>query len=233
MAFPTRGSALALLLCASSSALASAGSIAGTVTFLGPLPTPAPLDRSAEPGCSQSLQLDQALLVSPQNRGLANVVVSVIGGPAQDGGPAPVVFHQRDCTYLPRVQAAVHGQPVEVVNEDRVLHDVHAYAGRRALFNLPQPPGRAPVVAPIPAGTEVLRLRCDVHGWMIGWVVYGDSPFTAVTTPAGIFEIHGLPPGTYTLRAWHETLGTREAQIRVTDGATAQARFAFQAPPAK
>jgi hypothetical protein len=128
---------------------------------------------------------------------------------------------------VPRVQAAVRGQLVEVINEDLVLHNLHAYAGRRALFNLPQPPGRGPLIKPIPAETDVLRLRCDVHGWMIGWVVFNDSPFTAVTSAAGSFEIRDLPPGTYTLRAWHELLGTQEARIQVPDGGVAEVSFAF------
>ncbi len=217
-------------------AFASSGRVTGTVTFVGPLPAPALLDRSAEPACSQNAQLDQAVLVSPQNRGLANVVVRLLDAKASgDARAAPVVVHQRDCTYVPRVQAAVRGQPLEVVNDDKVVHDLHAYAGRRALFNLPQAPGRAPLLQPIPASTDLLRLRCDVHGWMIGWVVFADSPFAAVTSTAGTFELRDLPPGSYTLRAWHETLGTQDLRVTVPDGGVAEASFAFQktVPPTR
>ncbi len=167
---------------------------------------------------------------SPARGRFRNAVVRILGvirPPA--GSPAtpvpplplpPVRVEQRGCSYVPRVQAALAGQTLVVENQDPLLHNVHAFAGSKGLFNVAQPPRATPVKRE-PPGVEVLRLKCDIHPWMFGWVVFNDNPYFAVTGADGRFALHGVPPGTYQLAVWHELLGAR---LRRGEGATGFAR---------
>jgi uncharacterized protein (DUF2141 family) len=114
----------------------------------------------------------------------------------------------------------VAGQELKIRSEDATLHNVHAKADKNRSFNLAMPaPGTEHSVRF--AEPEVMvRIRCDVHGWMRSYAGVVAHPFFAVTREDGSFSVASLPAGTYTLQAWHETLGTRERSVTVADGAT-------------
>src|ERR1043165_1095257 len=76
----------------------------------------------------------------------------------------------------------------------------------------------------------MVPFKCDVHGWMNAYVGVLDHPFFAVTDKDGKFSLKGLPPGTYTIEAWHEKAGTQTAQVTVGAKETKQANFTFKAP---
>ena len=60
----------------------------------------------------------------------------------------------------------------------------------------------------------MVPFKCDVHRWMNAYVGVLDHPFYAVTSATmARFELKGLPPGTYTIEAWHETLGTQTQTV--------------------
>ncbi len=105
-----------------------------------------------------------------------------------------------------------------IENQDPLLHNLHAFAGRKGLFNVAQPAGSAPVKREFPT-TDVLRLRCDIHPWMTGWVVFNDTPHFAVTGADGRFTIQGVPAGSYELSVWHELLGVRTIKVQGPAGA--------------
>lgn len=228
---------LPLLVFAASgiSSFAYGGSVKGTVLFEGEPPTQPALDRKIDPRCSAN-RTDEAIVVT---RGkLRDVVVRIengtIGGPAAPAAPAaPVVIDQRDCMYVPRVVAIVAGQPVRVRNSDHTFHTVHGFLVGRDLFNKPQSP-KAPDLA-IDASAakpgDVLGLKCDVHPWMKAYVAVNDSPYFAVTGTDGAFEIANLPEGTYTLEAWHPTLGTKTLKIVIGRARRGDvtARFSYKA----
>jgi hypothetical protein len=184
------------------------------------LPTPPTVDRRLDPACGGGSAGDNPLLVS-DSRLVQNAVVRILGAApaASDAGALPpVVVRQKDCRYVPRVQAALRGQPVLVENDDPLLHNLHAFSGRKGLFNVAQPAGSPPVKRDL-VGVDLLRLKCDIHPWMFGWVVFNETPYFAVTGADGRFAIGGVPAGTYKLSVWHEILGTREVEIRVPAGA--------------
>jgi hypothetical protein len=139
---------------------------------------------------------------------------------------------QSKCTYVPRVQGAVVGQPVAFKNSDGTLHNVRGLVGTKSAFNVAQPPSGAPVQKTLPADAEVLKLKCDVHPWMTAFVVTNPNPYFATTGADGAFSLQGLPAGTYTVEAWHESLGTKTAEVTVKDGAPAEVSFAFSATDA-
>ena len=157
----------------------------------------------------------EELVVSAQ-RGLRNAVVwlqSPPPGAAAEGVPAKVEMDQKACVFVPRVVLVPAGGTVEFLNSDRLLHNVHSVSRDNPSFNRTQPRGR---VIPVTfAKPEIVRINCDLHSWMRGWVVVADHPFYALSNDAGEFELPPVPPGKYTLQIWHETLGINTRDVTV------------------
>lgn len=209
---------------------AGKGVVKGTVSFTGTPPPAEDLPASSDPACEGRGAKDESVLVKDGK--LANVLVRVRGAVA--GAPAPstpVVVDQSKCTYVPRVQGAMVGQSVAFKNSDGTLHNVRGLVGTKAAFNVAQPPMAASVNKPVPPD-EVLKLKCDIHPWMTAYVVSNANPYFATTGADGAFTLQGLPAGTYTVEAWHETFGTKTAEVTVKDDAPAEVSFSFAATDA-
>lgn len=133
--------------------------------------------------------------------------------------------HQKQCEYEPHVQTAVVGQKLEVRNHDKVLHNIHSYDERKGtLFNLAQPIQNQ--VSSVTLDQEgVVTLKCDVHRWMLAYIVVGRHPYTAVTDKDGEYRIDGIPPGSYKIRAWHEALGQVSKEVTVVAARQATVDF--------
>jgi plastocyanin len=203
------------------------GSIEGMTSFSGTPPKPQKLNRKSDPVCAKKEMNDESVLLSKDGKGLQNVLVRVKGPAAGTAPTEDVMVDQKDCMYRPRVQGAVEGQKIKVRNEDGTLHNVHTYEGTKTLFNQAQPPGSAPIEKALPKTAEQVKLKCDVHPWMIGFVIVNKNPYFAVSKEDGKFEIKDVPAGTYTVEAWHEKFGTKTQQVTVTDGKPTQAKFEF------
>ena len=128
------------------------------------------------------------------------------------------VLDQESCKFHPHVQVARQGS-LDIVNSDPVLHNTHGYYGKRTAFNvaLPEKDQKVTKVLKQP-GT--VRVDCDAHGWMLGWVHVVDNPYFFQTGEDGTFSITDVPPGEYTLTVWQEWLGETEYPITVTAGGT-------------
>ncbi len=216
------------------------GVIAGRVVFDGPMPRPNVLATVPMlPDCLKHHAgpvYDESLVVNT-NRTLANVVVSVSDGlsgwlPGEFPPQAePTVLDQQGCVFHPHVVAVMVGQQLLIKNSDSCQHTVQLMAVNNSIGSLGQlSSGEAPAG---PFGSpEVFRVRCDVHPWMGAWVRVVDNPYFAVTGTDGQFVLRGLPPGTYTLKAWHEQLGIREQQVTITPGRGKSIDFTFRPGPA-
>jgi hypothetical protein len=220
---------LAVLLGVTSTA--SAEEIRGVVKFSGSPPERAAVDRSAEPRCPQDALAEDVVVVDGK---LQDVVVRVIKGPkrALDRDFAvpsdPVVIDQDGCAYRPRVSVARRGQKLEVRNSDPLFHNVRGVAGDDVAFNLPQPAKAKPITRDLE--NEVTALKCDVHPWMAAWVVRVEHPYYAVTGADGAFVLKDLVPGSYTVEAWHPTLGRQTTKVVVKKGKkAAKATLTFRA----
>lgn len=207
--------------------LTGGGTVRGTVSFKGTAPTPAAVAPSDDPACDGMALADQSVRVKDGK--LENVLVRVRGLVPGPRPTQPVVIDQHQCTYLPRVQGATTGQPLLIKNSDGTLHNARALAGTKSIFNVAQPPVGKPVQRNLPADVELVRFKCDIHPWMAAWVVVSPNPFFATSGADGSFSIEHLPAGTYTLEAWHETLGIRTAEVTVKEGETVSASFEFSA----
>ena len=208
-------------------------SVTGKVVFNGEPPEPEQIDMSAVKECAAH-HPDGAFadaLVVNENKTLRNVVVSVTAGLPEGGNypaPPPAKLDQKGCQYHPHVLAMMAGQQLVVANSDPFLHNVHSLAAQNPAFNFGQPsvdPGRAVESPKVP---EVFKIKCDVHPWMSAFVHVMDHPFFSVTGADGVFTLRGLPPGKYTLTAWHETLGTKTAEVTVEEGKPATADFTYE-----
>jgi plastocyanin len=218
---------LAALTLAAAPAFAG-GSIAGQVTYSGPAPKADKIERKSDPFCAKTDAFDDSILVGKDGKALQNVVVRLKNGPATPAPAQPVTVDQSGCTYRPRIQGAVAGQKIEIRNTDPTLHNVHGYQGPKTMFNQAQPPQAPALAKSLPAEGEVVKLKCDVHPWMVSYVVVSKGPF-ATSGENGAFEIKDLPAGKYTVEAWHEKLGAQTSEVTVEEGKTAQLAFAFAA----
>lgn len=209
---------------------ARTGTITGTVQFEGEAPARAPVDRSRDPYCAKSKALSEEVVV--ENGRLRDVHVRLPGGAAGEH-PAPkaaVVIDQRDCAYRPRVVGLIEGQTVNVTNGDQTFHNVRGTRDGQTRFNHAQPSGAKEIVEPdLGKAGDVITFRCDVHPWMRAYAVVSDHPFFAVTGDDGRFTIAEVPVGTYTLEAWHPTLGLQKQKVTVKAGKPARVTFRFRA----
>ena len=200
------------------------GAIAGRVTV-----TNAPEPRMVEVTADQAVcgdEVEDRAVVVDGSGGLANAVILVAGVPWGDARPEPVIDNA-GCHFVPRVQVAPTRSVLTVRSADDVLHTTHAYDDRhRTLFNIAIPfPGleiERPLQRPGP-----VRVECDSHGWMRGWIYVTDDVGT-VTGAGGRYELTGIPPGIYDLTVWHERYDGVTRQVTVTAGGSAEADFALR-----
>jgi plastocyanin len=214
------------------------GVIAGRVWFDGVPPAPTPLANVFADAHCLKLHggpfMDESVMVGA-DKSLANVVVSVSDGLSswlheEFPPPAAAMLDQKGCVFVPHVVAVMVGQPLVVKNSDPVAHNVRVLAVNNPPANLGQPSDGENETEKFQS-PEVFRIKCDMHPWMEAWVRVVDNPFFAVTGPDGRFSLHGLPPGTYTIKAWHEQLGVREMQVTIAPGRGSAVDFAFGPAP--
>lgn len=203
------------------------GAVEGVAAFSGVPPEPARLHRESDPVCAREPMLDPEVLV--RDGKLQNVWVHVAGAPDAPPPAEAVSLDQRDCMYVPRVTTAVVGQTIAARNDDPTLHNIHAYSGATTLFNRGMVNERAPAYQYTPELPTLMKWKCDVHPWMRGYVGVSNNALQAVTGADGAFHIAGVPPGSYTLTAWHEKYGEQSEPLVVQAGQTARASFTFAA----
>ena len=207
---------------ATASAGQAGGAIAGRITLDGTV-EPRMLEVTTDQAVCGNEVEDRAVAVDDSG-GLANAVVIVAGAPWGDATPEDPAINNTGCYFVPRVQVVRTRTVVTVRSEDDTLHTTHAYDDRqRTLFNIAIPIPGMEVERPLRRPGPV-RIECDSHGWMRGWVYVSDDRGT-VTGPDGRYELTRVPPGDYTLTVWHERAAGMTRGIRVTAGGTAEADF--------
>ena len=224
------------LLAASTTPLAgqSGGSISGKVTYEGTPAKQRPIDMSKEPSCAAQHPTPlttETVVVGPGNA-LQNVVVYISAG-VPDETPPPsqaVSITQKGCQYLPHVVPMLVNQELKVVNDDQTSHNIHPLAKINREWNKSQPPGMPPFSETFDK-PEFIPVKCNVHPWMHGTFAVLKNSHYAVSGGDGVFTLPNLPPGKYTITAWHESYGDQAEEVTITGNETKTVDFVFKAKP--
>jgi plastocyanin len=217
---------------------AAAGSVKGVVNFEGTAPKNEAIKMNADPVCvkqNKDPQFQETYLVSDDGKTIGNVFVYVkdgLGNYVYDTPTTPAKIDQQNCRYHPHVFGIRVNQPLEIVNSDPTLHNIHAMPKGNAEFNNGQPIQGMKMTHTFSAKEVMVPFKCDVHGWMNAYVGVLDHPYFATTEKDGKFELKDLPAGTYTIEAWHEKLGTQTASVTLGAKETKDIAFTFKAPAA-
>jgi hypothetical protein len=208
------------------------GEIAGMVTFVGAVPPPEVINMSSDGVCqSRSSGQTREDIVVGAGGGTKNVFVHVASGLSGRVFAPPktaVTLDQRGCTYRPRVVGVQVNQPLEIINSDPTLHNVHSMPAGNQPFNVGMPVEGMRVRKWFTRPEVMVRMKCDLHNWMTAWVGVVDHPFHAVSGEDGRFALRGLPAGEYVVEAWHETFGAQRSTVRMEEGERKQIAFEFR-----
>ena len=212
---------------------ATAGTVTGTIRYVGKRPTPKVIDMSEEPACVEAHHgkaYDESLVVSRKGD-LANAFIYVksgLEGKTFAIPPTPVTIDQSGCWFRPRVLGIQVGQTLQVVNSDPVTHNIHPMAEVNRAWNHSQGAGDPPIDRRFTKPEIMIPVKCNIHSWMHAFIGVLPYPYFAVSQDNGSFTISNLPPGTYTIAVWQEKLGTQEQQITVPPHGSAEANFTFK-----
>jgi hypothetical protein len=193
------------------------GSITGQIIYKGDVPTEKIIPTKDVETCGQPRE--RALIDVGPDKGVSNAavyLVDVAKGKAWPPQPKPPELDNLKCRFVPDVMI-IRAGPLVVVNSDPVLHNTHGYYGKRTAFNMALPnQGQHIPTSLTRAG--IVRIDCDAHGWMEGWIYVVDNPYYALTGADGKFSITDVPSGTYKLVAIQSFTGPIEQTVTVTAG---------------
>src|SRR6266436_3088185 len=218
------------------------GSVTGKVSYNGTAPEPKKIDTSADAACtSKSPNLTTEEWVVKDGK-LANTYVYIKDGTLADGSKiadysfetptAAVTLDQNGCHYKPHVLGVMVNQPINITNSDPTTHNIHFPQGNNPDWNQSQANGAAPLTHKLARAEIMVPVKCNQHPWMKSYVGVTKHPFFAVTGEDGSFTIKGVPPGKYTVVAWHEggANGTEKTmEVTVPAKGAAPADFSFGA----
>ncbi len=211
-------------------AVSNGGSIAGSVMYAGGAVERSPVNVTTDQEvCDQTPKLSAELIVDPTSNTIQNVVVSIKGISGGKNWSLPeegLTFDQRGCSFNPHVLVVRAGQSFNILNSDGILHNVHTHGRNNRPVNKAQP--KFLTTLPMKLNeAEFVRVTCNVHSWMEGWIVVAEHPYYAVSDKNGSFQIDNVPPGDYTLEFWHEKLGVQSRSITIAAAETVQVDVTF------
>jgi plastocyanin len=216
------------------------GTVTGKIAYAGTPPAPNKIDTSQDPICGNR----NPNLVAEDNvvkdGKLANVFVYIKDGTTADGkkfsdlgwevSPEPATLDQNGCHYSPHVFGIQATQQLKITNSDPTQHNIHFTPQNNPEWNQSQANG-APAIVHDFKQTEVLvPVKCNQHNWMRAYIGVLRHRLFAVSKADGSFEIKGVPPGTYTVAAWHEggAKGSEQTkQVTIAAKGSATADFSF------
>src|SRR5688572_10584046 len=212
---------------------ATASAIKGKVLLEGTPPENPVLKMASDPACGTAEVRAESYVA--ENGALQNVFVHIKDGLGNkyifDTPTEPVKLDQKGCRYLPHVLGVRVSQPLEVRNSDQTLHNVHGMPQVNREFNHGQPIVGMKNTVTFSSPEVMVPFKCDVHAWMLAYVGVVPHPYFAVTGKEGTFELQTIPPGTYTVEAWHEKLGRQTQTVTLAEKDSKDVTFTFKVAP--
>jgi plastocyanin len=211
----------------------SGASVVGRVKFQGQLPQPTRMSMNSDPSCAKlhpGPVVSQDFVTGGDNT-LGNVIVFIsdgLGNRTFDVPAEAVTFEQKGCLYQPHVTALRANQKLKMVNGDNTTHNIHPIPANNREWNKAEPAGST-MEESFPREEIAIPVKCNVHPWMKSYIAVFKHPYFAVTSKDGSFQLPNLPPGEYTVEAWHEKLGTMTQKITVAAGESKTVDFTFKA----
>ncbi len=209
------------------------GTVSGKVTYEGTPAKSKQIDMSKEPSCAKQhpTPITTETVVTGPNNALDNVVVYISAGAPDEGAPSQAVrFDQKGCQYIPHVLAFQVNQTLEIANDDQTSHNIHPLPKINREWNKSQPPGTPPISEKYDK-PEFIPVKCNIHPWMHGNFAVLKNSHYAVTEDGGGFTLPNLPPGKYTVTAWHESYGDQSQEVTISGNETKSINFVFKAKP--
>jgi len=193
----------------------------GTLTYKGPVPKMDPLAVDHDMDCCAKVPIyPETLLVSAD--GMLRDGVVWLEGVAGDK-PWPTekgVMDQVGCIFIPHLTIVGVGQTMEFLNSDPIIHNIHTWPRQNSPMSVSQlAKGMGRAIKRTFDLPDEIKITCDVHKWMGAWIIVRDNPYYALTGDDGAFEIADIPPGTYTMVVWHESMErvTRKLELGAGD----------------
>ena len=213
---------------------ANGAAVTGKVSFMGKKPVIREIDMSANPAChkAHSGPVPSEEVIVDSNGALANAFVWVKTGVPEGQWAVPsthAVVDQEACIYKPHVSGVLVGQTIEFRNSDDTNHNIHPLPRQNDEWNESQPPKGDPKLKTFDKEEIMVPVKCNIHPWMRAYIGVVRHPFFAVTAKDGSFSIAGLPPGKYTVEAWHERFGRQEVEVTLAAKESKPADFSFAA----
>lgn len=208
------------------------GTVSGAVKVIGSQSVATRIDMAADPTC---LKMHPAPVMSEEivtgkNGALKNAIVYIsdgLGNRSFDPPKEPAIFEQKGCTYNPRVLGMRARQTLRLINSDPTTHNIHPVPQNNREWNMSQFPGSPPIEQTF-AREEIIPVKCNVHPWMTGYIAVFKHPYFAVTDTNGGFELKDVPPGQYTIQAWHEKYGVLTQKVTVEPNQAKTLEFVFK-----
>lgn len=215
--------------------VAHAASITGQIKYDGEVPKPKEIKMSTDPVCltKHANPVFADSVVVSDDKALADVFIHVTSGlPSKEFETPgkPVVLDQKGCMYSPKVLGVMVNQPLQILNPDGTLHNVHGTPKINKKFNLAMPKFRKKMTRKFDKPEFMFQVKCDVHPWMGAWISVMEHPYFAVSNADGKFSIADLPAGEYEIEAWHAKLGSQKQKVVISDDAEASFDFTFKQP---
>ena len=218
------------------------GSITGKVSYGGAAPAPVKIDTSADANCAKAAPELMSEEWAVKDGKVANTFVYIKDGTLADGkkvgdytykaATSPATLDQKGCHYTPHVMGVMVNQPISITNSDPTTHNVHFRPTKNPDWNQSQPNGAGPLSHKLAVSEVLVPVKCDQHPWMRAFIGVMKHPFFAVSGADGSFTISGVPPGKYTVVAWHEGPGSgteKTMEVTVAAKAPSTADFMFGA----
>jgi len=196
------------------------GTIEATVTYAGaPVVEKLKVNKDTEK-CGTEAVIEKVVVGS--NKGLANAVVSVPGAKGGAPGEVKTTVDRHGWKFVPHVSAMMPGE-MDLKNSDDILHNIHTYSTANPSINKAQPKFKKVMTEKLEK-PEFVKVTCDVHSWMLGWVAVVPG-VAAVTDNNGVAKLENVPAGKQKIEVWHETLGKQEKDVDVKAGAVTKVSF--------